>query len=350
MLRNFWYPLFFSSELSSDSLKSSKLFGEPLVIFRDSSGTVNTLLDRCPHRSVPLSLGRLVSGKVECAYHGWQFGQAGTCEHIPTHACDEVIPKNANATSRLTVEKDGIIWIWAGLKEEADYSLLPDYPEMRSKEFLITQGSLDLDVDYSLLLENLIDPTHVPFVHRNTLATPDKAQPLSFEVNAMPDGGFRGEYKSTREPALPLPDFFAFEPPCNARAGRNDQSIVRLFHCVPTEKGHSRLLWWMAFKWESLDSSLKEQLKTPEAIEQFKIKVSKSQHQIYAEDLELLRAQQSRIDQGAPAFGCPVKLDLLALKCRKWREEREGVDTWFSGFQKVEQPKRKSVMESLAVN
>lgn len=341
MLRNFWYPLFFSTDLSSERLLAAKLFGEPLVLFRDSLGVVNTLFDRCPHRSVPLSLGRLCEGKIECMYHGWQFGAQGKCEYIPTHAAGEVIPKNAHVPSRPTVEKDGLIWVWAG-QEEADFSLIPHYPELSSADYIITQSSIDVDVDYSLLLENLVDPSHVPFVHRNTLATPDKAQPLHVEVIAMPDGGFRAEYQSTRTPALPLPDFFAFEPPCHARAGKNDKSIVRLFHCVPIEKNRVRLLWWMAFRLAALDSHLQKQLETDEAIEQFKIKVIESQHQIYAEDLELLRAQQMRIDQNAPAFGCPLKLDLLPLRCRKWREEHEHVDTWFESYQKPAHAKANS--------
>ena len=70
MLRNYWYPIFSSTDLSSQNILATKLFGEPLVLFRDSSGVVNTLLDRCPHRSVPLSLGRLCAGKIECMYHG----------------------------------------------------------------------------------------------------------------------------------------------------------------------------------------------------------------------------------------------------------------------------------------
>ena len=60
----------------------------PLVLFRDETGRASALLDRCPHRNVPLSAGRMTDGLLECGYHGWRFDGTGACRLVPALATE----------------------------------------------------------------------------------------------------------------------------------------------------------------------------------------------------------------------------------------------------------------------
>ncbi len=58
---------------------ATRLWGEPLVIYRDSKGELVAMADVCPHRSAPLSMGRVENDELVCMYHGWKFGEKGDC-------------------------------------------------------------------------------------------------------------------------------------------------------------------------------------------------------------------------------------------------------------------------------
>src|SRR5262245_26076824 len=82
-LARHWYVACRSGALGRRPVARTVL-GVPLVLFRDAAGGAAALLDRCPHRNVPLSLGHVVpEGHLECAYHGWQFDGTGRCRLVP---------------------------------------------------------------------------------------------------------------------------------------------------------------------------------------------------------------------------------------------------------------------------
>src|SRR5215218_4818076 len=112
-LGRFWYVACQSADLSHQPLARNVL-GVPLVLFRDGAGKAAALLDRCPHRNVPLSLGRVVAGgRLECAYHGWQFEDGGRCTHIPGLLAGESRERRAPAVA--VRERDGFIWVYPEL-------------------------------------------------------------------------------------------------------------------------------------------------------------------------------------------------------------------------------------------
>ncbi|MEA3094357.1 MAG: hypothetical protein QOJ04_5699, partial [Caballeronia sp.] len=81
-LRNAWYVAAWSSEIG-DGLYPVMLLGEPVVLYRKPDGAVTALEDACPHRKLPLSMGRLQDGQIECGYHGLTFDCSGTCVRAP---------------------------------------------------------------------------------------------------------------------------------------------------------------------------------------------------------------------------------------------------------------------------
>ena len=87
-----WYPVTFLQDLPKNHPYSFSLYDEPLVLFRNQDGKLVCLTDRCPHRAAKLSDGQIIDGKIECLYHGWQFGTDGKCLHIPQLPKDAKIP------------------------------------------------------------------------------------------------------------------------------------------------------------------------------------------------------------------------------------------------------------------
>ena len=81
----YWYIAALSTELKKKPIRVV-LWDTPLVLFRDEKGIAHALLDRCPHRNVPLSKGKVSKDTIQCPYHGWEFDGQGTCTHIPAQA------------------------------------------------------------------------------------------------------------------------------------------------------------------------------------------------------------------------------------------------------------------------
>jgi chlorophyllide a oxygenase len=109
-LKNFWYPAAFASQLHKDTPVSFDLFGQPWVLFRNKAGEPACVRDECAHRACPLSLGKVIDGNIQCAYHGWQYNQQGQCVSMPsTAACP-----NIAVSSMACKEEAGFVLVWPG--------------------------------------------------------------------------------------------------------------------------------------------------------------------------------------------------------------------------------------------
>ena len=173
-LRNCWYVACMSGELADGPLGRT-LLDEKLVIFRGEDGAAGVLQDRCPHRFVRLSSGKVAGNAIECPYHGLRFDAAGQCVHQPFEQGDPA-PHN-RVRSWSVVEKGGFVWLWAGEADLADPALIPasmailDDPELKT-----VYGYLRIAGNYQLVTDNLLDLSHVDFIH------PDARLPEGFET------------------------------------------------------------------------------------------------------------------------------------------------------------------------
>ncbi len=125
-----WYPVTFMQDLPKNRPYSFSLYDEPLVLFRNQDGKLVCLTDRCPHRAAKLSDGQIIDGKIECLYHGWQFGTDGQCLHIPQLPTDAKIPITSFVQSYPVVERQGMVWIWAGKLETIDEENIPTVADL----------------------------------------------------------------------------------------------------------------------------------------------------------------------------------------------------------------------------
>ena len=163
-VRDAWYCAGFATELAGGSLKSITILGEPVVLYRRSDGAVAALADRCPHRFAPLSRGKVCGDEVQCPYHGLRFGADGQCTHNP-HG-DGSIPKAAKVRAYPVIERHAALWIWTGDPAQADPARLPDFKEIDERpSWSRIQGYLHVKAHVQLVVDNLLDLSHVPFLH-----------------------------------------------------------------------------------------------------------------------------------------------------------------------------------------
>jgi phenylpropionate dioxygenase-like ring-hydroxylating dioxygenase large terminal subunit len=161
-LKRCWFPILRATDLSTRPIPV-RVLGVPLVLFRGANGEPSLLEDRCPHRLVPLSLGRVEKGELRCAYHGWTFDSEGKCTDVPSLPRHKPVPKVCVRGYLVRVVRDTI---WASLSDQ------PYDAEPRGWLDGDQYGRLhmiDIACDHIRILENLVDNAHAAFVHRNFL-------------------------------------------------------------------------------------------------------------------------------------------------------------------------------------
>lgn len=168
-LRNAWYVAALSGEVDRH-LKSLRILGEDIVFYRTLAGEPAALENACPHRKLPLSKGSLRGDEVECGYHGLTFNCAGNCVAAPTQ---DRIPPSATVRSYPVTDKWGLVWIWMGNPDLADEAKILNIENYDNPEWKITAGdALTCECHYLYLSDNLLDPSHVAWVHRTSFAAP----------------------------------------------------------------------------------------------------------------------------------------------------------------------------------
>ncbi|MES2262776.1 MAG: aromatic ring-hydroxylating dioxygenase subunit alpha [Pseudomonadota bacterium] len=167
-LRNTWYIAAWSDEIKAGALFNRTILNEPIVFFRKQDGSIGAITDRCPHRFAPLHLGTLKDDCVQCPYHGLKFASNGSCVHNP-HG-DGAIPKAAHVKAYPAVERHLAIWVWLGAPALADPNTIADYSFLSAaKPTARNTGYLYSKVSYQLLADNIMDLSHVDFLHPTTL-------------------------------------------------------------------------------------------------------------------------------------------------------------------------------------
>jgi phenylpropionate dioxygenase-like ring-hydroxylating dioxygenase large terminal subunit len=163
MIPKQWYAIARSQEIKTHQIKSLVRLGEKLVLWRDRQNRVVCMKDRCCHRGMALSAGRVVQGCIECPYHGLQFDSEGHCQRIPANGEQAPIPQGFVMTTYPIQEAHGFIWMWWGDVPETLPSL-PWFEELETCFSAYTSPPMTLAVHYSRAVENLLDIAHLPIL------------------------------------------------------------------------------------------------------------------------------------------------------------------------------------------
>jgi phenylpropionate dioxygenase-like ring-hydroxylating dioxygenase large terminal subunit len=254
-----WYPVACLKDLDPGRPAPFTLLGVDLVLWYEASQQRwAAFVDRCPHRLVPLSEGRIgEGGLLECPYHGWSFDGSGTCRRIP-QAEEDVRPdsRRARCHSFATAEAQGLLFVFAGAAAGARDVPLPLIPALEEtpEAWLVQDTFRDLPMDATTLLENVLDVSHVPFTHHRTVGRRETAGPVRARVERegpdgfeaiWPEGPRRGSLGSQhtvyRAPQLMWHDL---EAPRFAR-------ILTVVYAVPIRPGTCRLFARFPFRFVS---------------------------------------------------------------------------------------------------
>ena len=178
-----WWPVATSAQLKPAQPLARTLLGVPLVLFRTAEGAPAALPDRCPHRSAPLSQGKVRDGEVECPYHGWRFDRGGRCTRVPGAQPDCVSSPLLPAANVL--EQGGLIWVSRAGPLPAVEPTSPQTGPNPLDVFFITDT---LRCSLAEAAENFLDAFHTHFVHAGWIRNDHQRQKIRAKVEALPDG------------------------------------------------------------------------------------------------------------------------------------------------------------------
>ncbi len=166
-LMNVWQMAGWSHELQVN-LIARRLCGVNVLLYRTSDGRAVALRDRCPHRFAPLSKGTREGDVIICGYHGLGFDSSGRCVHNPF---SDKVPTGALVQAFPVAERQGIVWIWLGESEKADEATIVqfDFLERNLPNHLL-RGYTRMEANYEYGTDNLMDLSHIEFVHKGSFA------------------------------------------------------------------------------------------------------------------------------------------------------------------------------------
>ena len=165
-----WYVAAFADEVTRTPL-ARRILGVPVMLLRRTDGGVMALEDRCAHRSMPLSLGTVDGDSIVCGYHGARFGCDGGCSSVPSQS---VVPPGARVRAFAVEQRGPLVWIWMGATPSGREP--PHLPWISDCDgWKASRERLHMRASYVRLHENLLDLTHLSFLHAKTFGTPDYA-------------------------------------------------------------------------------------------------------------------------------------------------------------------------------
>jgi len=167
LLRRYWLPVSVAAELTEEHpTKFVRILGEDLVLFRDKSGRVGLIQDRCAHRGASLVYGRVEERGIACAYHGWLYDVEGKCLETPPEPAESKFRLSVKMTAYPLQKFVGLYWTYMG-PQPAPY--IPKYDVwVRKNGRRRVYVQPQLDCNWFQAMENSADPAHLQILHQNT--------------------------------------------------------------------------------------------------------------------------------------------------------------------------------------
>ena len=212
------------SDLDIGQVVQRTIIDEPIVLYRKTDGTVAAITDQCSHRFAPLSRGKVCGDHLECPYHGLQFGADGQCVVNP-HGSGRITPQ-LHLRAYPLVERHTLLWIWMG-DQPANPDLIPDFSHLDegAPGIVSKRDWMVIDVDYRLMADNLLDLSHVNFLHEGLLG---HAGMIDAEVEMRDEiepsrhrDAVRHPHLARRRPAVPVRPHVPQRRPAGRHMGRD---------------------------------------------------------------------------------------------------------------------------------
>ncbi|HEY9810637.1 MAG TPA: Rieske 2Fe-2S domain-containing protein [Halomicronema sp.] len=324
-----WYPVYYVEDLEKKKPNKFTILGRDIVIWWDKKGDFWSVFeDRCPHRLVPLSEGRInESGLLECPYHGWAFSGSGSCEFIPQQGERNKAEESQRSCASYmpSTVRQGLLFVYPGNPENASKTAVPvvDTLEDGSPEWICINTFRDLPYDSITLLENVIDASHVPYTHHGTVGNRGFAGPVELEVVESSRQGFKGVWQDgPRKGTLGRQDT-TFIAPClmwHDLTSKKFGRTLTVVYATPIRKGECRLFARFPFKF-------------PSKIPGFFIKLTPrwyshlNQNTILEDDQIFLHLQERYLEKSdnrqnfSKAYYLPTAADRYVAEMRSWMQQ-----------------------------
>jgi vanillate O-demethylase monooxygenase subunit len=339
-LRNYWYVAAWNDEVGRTPL-ARKILNEDIVLFRRTDGAVVALEDRCAHRRLPLSAGNVIGDTIQCGYHGLVYDCAGKCVKIPGQS----VPAGIAVKAYPCVERDRFILVWMGDPAAPDMSRLRSYPRLSDPAWGVTKVRLHIKGNHLLILDNLLDLSHVAYVHNSTIGNAAVAEDAAViftrrgeTVRVTRDmcnvpaartyaefGPHKGQFDRWQLSEFYPPGYYFINNGsgrCGWRAPEGDRLDTQgewgfqVFHGItPETETSSHQFWALAHELSAIP---------PEGREEF----YRQAHQVVYEDMAVYEGQQRSLDsdpRGASAEDvkstCAIDADRGLLHARQIMRE-----------------------------
>ncbi|PPD46535.1 MAG: hypothetical protein CTY15_00455 [Methylocystis sp.] len=235
---NVWTIVAEARALTAGKPLGMRIAGERVVFFRDASGKAAALIDRCPHRGVALSLGRVKDGEIECPFHGWRFDGAGRNCHVPWNP--DARRETLGAHALPVREVAGLLWLYTGFAPPAE----PDVTQtLFEPGVAVCAQSVLWTAHWTRVMENMLDMPHLPFVHRKTIGKDMQKVAGGRMELAWEDRTYGGRI-SSKVDGVPRPGALEYRFP-NVMELFIDPPGKRLrlmVACIPEDENATRLL------------------------------------------------------------------------------------------------------------
>ncbi len=299
--RNMWWVAAHRDEVGARPL-ARWVLETPVVLYRLSNGDPVALYDRCPHRWAPLLEGHVEGDQIVCPYHGMEFDRTGFCTKAPTQ---DMTPRTAQIPAFSVREAGAFIWIWMGDADAIDRDP-PDVAYQVDPGWSFLHGYYDVAANWVLIRENVLDLTHIAFLHKNTFKQndwvkapetymegetlcyeqafdPAPLSPLFCAGMGLPEDKPVRRVQKGRMPSLAISfSDWNVHDPAPAAGGRAD-FIMRGCHILtPSRRGRTHYFWGAAFDVQDLP---------PEVAEKTKASVTAA----FDEDKHLLQRIQAQV-------------------------------------------------------
>lgn len=301
-IENAWYVAAWDAEVDGTPLART-ICGIPVMLYRKLDGTVVALRDACPHRLLPLSMGLKEGDSIRCRYHGLKIGPDGAAEEMPLK--NERVNSGVCVEAFAIAERHRFVWIWVGDLLKADPALIPDLWPCSAAGWTFDGGYYRVACDYRLVIDNLMDLTHETYVHVGSIGQPELMEaPIHTRVEGdrvivtrwMPDVDAPPFWRAALKSDEPVDrwQICEFIPPsaviidvgvapvgAKSTIESHDQGVRGFVIDVMTPENETttHYFWGLARNFDAGDAGFTARFKA-------------QQGKVFAEDVEILEAQQ----------------------------------------------------------
>lgn len=304
-VRDAWYVAGWDAEVDTAPLART-ICGVPMLFYRKLDRSVVAMRDACPHRLLPLSMGIREGDSLRCKYHGLKLGPDGVAEEMPLRT--DPVNRRVCVETYAVAERHRFVWVWIGDKTKADPALIPDLWPCSAKGWVFDGGYYPVAADYRLMIDNLMDLTHETHVHAGSIGQPELMEaPIEARVEGdrvfvsrwMPGvdappfwrGALKQEGPVDRwqvcefvPPAAVMIDVGVAPAGAGATIERHDNGVrgIVVDFMTPETETSMHYFWGMARSFDVGDPG-------------FTARFRRQQGGVFAEDREILEAQQRSI-------------------------------------------------------